>query len=135
MKVIQILKRLLAVSLCAIVFFSTPVSSYAAEDNEGIMPAYTRIMYHYIYLSVGDGNAHIVADLEGRFDVTETYAKCNLEKLMGTYWMQIKSFSKTGTQYVNFEEYYPIDRGTYRVMGTYRCDTETITVYSTNETY
>ena len=54
---------------------------------------------------------------------------------MGSYWMQIQSFSKTGDDVVVLSADYPVDRGTYRVMGTFRCNNETQTAYSGNYTY
>ena len=54
---------------------------------------------------------------------------------MGTYWMQMKSFEANRTGTVVLSASHPIDRGTYRVMGNFRCNTETQTAYTGNDTY
>lgn len=132
----KIFMKVLALCVCLTFFCSTPVTSYALEASNGsISPRFTYISYYYLNLSVGNGNAHINAELDGKSDVTESYIKCNLEKLTGTYWMQIKSFSETGYKSVTMIEDYAITPGTYRVMGTFRCNTETQTAYSANRTY
>ena len=133
----KIFMKVLALCVCLTFFCSSPVTSYALEASNGsISPRFTYISYYRLELTIDNGNARIVGELNGKSDVTESYIKCNLEKLTGsTYWMQIKSFSKTGTKGVTLIEYYPVERGTYRVMGTFRCNTETQTAYSPNQTY
>lgn len=133
----KIFMKVLALCVCLTFFCSTPVTSYALEASSGtINPRFTYISYYSLNLTAENGNAHINAELNGKSGVTESYIKCNLEKLTGsTYWMQIKSFSKTGTRGVTMIEDYAITPGTYRVMGTFRCNTETQTAYSANRTY
>lgn len=106
-----------------------------AQENSSIQPKYTYIMDFSLALTVENGNAHISADLDGKTGTTEAYIKCNLEKLTGTYWMQIQSFSETGVNSIALAADYPVGRGTYRVMGTFRCNNETQTAYSGNVTY
>ena len=54
---------------------------------------------------------------------------------MGSYWMQIKSFENTNRAAVTLVADHSIDRGTYRVMGTFRIVNETQTAYTGNKTY
>lgn len=133
----KIFMKVLALCVCLTFFCSTPVTSYALEASNGsISPRFTYISYYRLELTIDNGNARIIAELNGKSDVTESYIKCNLEKLTGsTYWMQIKSFSDTGYKSATVSESYPIEKGTYRVMGTFRCNTETQTAYSPNQTY
>ena len=60
-----------------------------------------------------------------------------LAKIMNVPFVtiDITSFSETGYKSVVLIEDYPIEKGTYRVMGTFRCNTETQTAYSPNQTY
>lgn len=106
-----------------------------AQENSYIQPRYTYIMDFSLSLNIANDNAHISADLNGKKGTTESYIKCNLEKLTGTYWMQIQSFSSTGDIATVLVADYPVGRGTYRVMGTFRCNNETQTAYSGNWTY
>ena len=115
---------------------SMPMQSFAQEiSSYSVNPRFTYISYYRLYFNAENGNAHIEADLQGKSDVTYTYIKCNLEKLTGTYWMQMKSFSATGYDSTELYVDYPIEKGTYRVMTTFKCNTEVQTVYSQNDTY
>ena len=120
--------------MCLTMFLNMGAMAFA-QENSSIQPRYTYISDFSLALTVINGNAHISADLDGKTGTTESYIKCNLEKLTGTYWMQIQSFSKTGTDVVILSADYPVGRGTYRVMGTFRCNNETQTAYSGNWTY
>lgn len=115
-------------------FLNTGVMAFA-QENTSIQPRYTYISDLNLSLTISNGNAHISADLDGKTGTTESYIKCNLEKLTGTYWMQIQSFSSTGDISTVLVADYPVGRGTYRVMGTFRCNDETQTAYSGNCTY
>ena len=120
--------------MCLTMFLNMGAMAFA-EENTSIQPRYTYISDYSLSLYVSDGNAHISADLDGKTGTTESYIKCNLEKLTGSYWMQIQSFSKTGVNSITLSADYPVGRGTYRVMGTFRCNNETQTAYSGNFTY
>lgn len=128
------MKKLFALCMCLTMFLNTGVLSFA-EENTSIQPRYTYISNYSLSLTVENDNAHISADLDGKPGTTESYIKCNLEKLTGSYWMQIQSFSSTGTYATVLSADYPVGRGTYRVMGTFRCNNETQTAYSGNFTY
>ena len=120
--------------MCLTMFLNMGAMAFA-QENSAVQPRYTYISDYGLSLDVINGNAHIYADLTGKTGTTECYIKCNLEKLMGSYWMQIQSFSKTGDNAVVLSADYPVGRGTYRVMGTFRCNNETQTAYSGNYTY
>lgn len=132
---VNFLKKLVAVTLCAIIFLGTSVNSYASEEGSLVSPRYTYISNFTMSLSTDNGNAHIVATITGKDSSKECYIKCNLEKLIGSYWMQMKSFEATNTGSVTLIADHNIERGTYRVMGTFRCHTETQTAYTGNKTY
>lgn len=132
---VKFLKKLVAVGLCAIMFLGTSVNTYASEAETSVSPRYTYILNYAMSLTAENGNAHIFADLVGKDSSKECYIKCNIEKLMGSYWMQIKSFEASHVAGVTLVADHSIDRGTYRVMGTFRCHTETQTAYTGNETY
>ena len=132
---VNLFKKLVAVTLCAIIFLGTSVNSYASEADSYAVPRYTYISNYSMSLTTENGNAHIVADVTSKDSSVECYVKCNLEKLMGSYWMQIKSFEATGRATATVVADHAIDRGTYRVMGTFRCHNETQTAYTGNETY
>ena len=127
----------MAVALSLTMFLGTSTNCYAQEVSvRSTSPRFTYISSYYLSLNAENGNAHIIADLSSKDYTVECYIKCNLEKLTGsTYWMQIKSFDKRNTGAVNLVVDYPIERGTYRVMGTFRCNTETQTAYTGNDTY
>lgn len=126
-----------AVGMCLMLLFATPMQSYAMEaDGYAVSPRFTYIYSYTLDFNVTGGNANITARLVGNSDVTDCNIKCNLEKLTGsTYWMQIQSFSASGTRIANLDASYGVSSGTYRVMGIFRCNTETQTVYSSNVTY
>lgn len=132
---VNFLKKLVAVTLCSIIFMGTSVNSYASEEGTSVSPRYTYIDNYSMTLTAENGNAHIFANVMSKDSSTSCYIKCNLEKLMGSYWMQMKSFEATGTGSATVIADHGIDRGTYRVMGTFRCHTETQTAYTGNETY
>lgn len=112
------------------------MNAYAMEaDNTYVTPRYASVSNYSLGLTVASGNAHISATLDGKSGVSESYIKCNLEKLSGSYWVQLQSFSSTGTSSTSLSADYGVEKGTYRVMGTFRCDSETITAYSANQTY
>lgn len=128
------MKKLFAICLCLTLFFNMGATAFASEGRV-IQPRYTFIANYGLSLNINDGTAHISADLDGKTGTTEAYIKCNLEKLMGSYWMQMKSFEEYGTDTVWLSAYHKVDRGTYRVMGTFRCNNETQTAYSGNFVY
>ena len=132
---VNFLKKLVAVTLCAVIFLGTSVNSYASEIETQVAPRYTYIDSLAMSLSINNGNAHIVADLISKDSSKDCYIKCNLEKLTGSYWMQIKSFEKTNRASATLIADHSIDRGTYRVMGTFRLVNETQTAYTGNKTY
>lgn len=127
----------MAIGVCMALFLGMPMQSFAMEaGGSSISPRFTYISQYRLDFDVTGGNANISATLEGNSDVTDTNIKCNLEKLTGsTYWMQIKSFSASGTRDASLDTSYGVSSGTYRVMGIFRCNTETQTVYSANVTY
>lgn len=137
MKSVYFLKKVIAVGLCLTIFLGTPISSYAQEiTGRMVSPRFTYIDSYYLSLNAANGIASIYADLESKEKNIDCYIKCNLEKLTGsTYWMQMKSFESTGSGYATLSVDYPIARGTYRVMGVFRCSTETQTGYTGNDTY
>ena len=114
-----------------------PMQSFAQEaEGATVSPRFTYIADYSLDFRISDGNANINAGLVGNSDVTTCSIKCNLEKLTGsTYWMQIKSFSATGSSYANLITSYGVSSGMYRVMTVFKCNTETQTVYSPNVTY
>ncbi len=132
---LNLLKKLLAACLCLILFLSTPIHSYAAEAETSVNPRFTYISNYCMSLTAENGTASIYADLTSKDSSLNCYIKCNLEKLMGTYWMQMKSFESNGIGSTAFGVYHPIDRGTYRVMGTFRINNEIQTAYTGNQTY
>ena len=129
------MKKLLAASLCMIIFLSTPINSYASEVRVTANPRFTYISQYSMYLTVANGTASITATLSSKDSSQNCYVKCNLEKLMGTYWMQMKSFEANRVGAVGLSADHPIDRGTYRVMGTFRINNEIQTAYTGNKTY
>ena len=129
------MKKLLAASLCMIIFLSTPINSYASEADSYAVPRYTYIDSYLMSLTAENGNAHIYASLVSKDSSKDCYIKCNLEKLMGSYWMQMKSFEITERASATLIADHSIDRGTYRVMGTFRVVNETQTAYTGNKTY
>lgn len=113
-----------------------PMQSFAQEaEGASVNPRFTYIADYTLDFRISDGNACINADLLGNTDVTSCNIKCNLEKLTGSYWMQMKSFSASGTRYANLNTSYGVSSGMYRVMAVFKCNTETQTVYSPNVTY
>ena len=86
-------------------------------------------------LTAENGNAHIIATLTSKDSSLDCYIKCNLEKLTGTYWVQMKSFETTHRAGATLIADHSIDRGTYRVMGTFRINNEIQTAYTGNKTY
>ncbi len=136
---IKALFKLMAVCLCMAIFANTPIVSYAANADDGnlVSPCYTYIYSTGVGLVISpEGVATITATVNGYPGVTESYVKCNLEKLMGSYWMQIKSFEdrQAGT-YAGLSKTHQVDAGMYRVMLTAKCNNETATVYTSNQTY
>ena len=113
-----------------------PMQSFAQEaEGASVNPRFTYISDYTLDFNVSGGNAVISASLHGNADVTSCNIKCNLEKLTGSYWMQIKSFSSSGTRYAYLDTSYGVSSGMYRVMAVFKCNTETQTVYSANVTY
>ena len=113
------------------------MQSFAQEaEGASVNPRFTYIDSYTLNFNVTSGNADIYADIFGNSDVTSCNIKCNLEKLTGgTYWMQIKSFSASGTRYTSLNTSYGVSSGMYRVMAVFKCNTETQPVYSPNRTY
>ena len=132
---VNFLKKLVAVTLCAVIFMGTSVNSYASEESTSVSSRYTYIDNFTMSLSTDNGNAHIVANIVSKDSSKDCYIKCNLEKLTGSYWMQMKSFEATGRAAATLIADHSIDRGTYRVMGTFRIVNETQTAYTGNKTY
>ena len=132
---VNLFKKLVAVTLCAILFLGTSVNSYASEADSYAVPRYTYIDSYAMSFTAENGNAHIYASLCSKDSSKDCYIKCNIEKLMGSYWMQIKSFETTHRASATLVADHTIDRGTYRVMGTFRCLNEIQTAYTGNETY
>ena len=130
----NLLKKLVAVALCFVLFLGTSVNTYASEETS-VVPRYTYISNLSMSLSTDNGNAHIFATLTSKDSSLDCYIKCNLEKLMGSYWMQIKSFEETTRGSATLIGDHSIDRGTYRVMGTFRINNEIQTAYTGNKTY
>ena len=130
----NLFKKLVAVALCFVLFLGTSMNTYASEETS-VVPKYTYISNLAMSLSVGNGNAHINADLTSKDSSLDCYIKCNLEKLTGSYWVQMKSFEKTNRGMATLVADHSIDRGTYRVMGTFRINNEIQTAYTGNETY
>ena len=130
----NLFKKLVAVALCFALFLGTSVNTYASEESN-VVPRYTYISNLAMSLSVGNGNAHIVADLTSKDSSLDCYIKCNLEKLTGSYWVQMKSFEATRKAIVVLVADHPISSGTYRVMGTFRINNEIQTAYTGNKTY
>lgn len=131
---VNFLKKLVAICLCSILFLGTSMNTYASEETN-VVPRYTYIDNLSMSLSVGSGNAHIAADLVSKDSSQVCYIKCNLEKLTGSYWMQLKSFEASHVAGVTLIADHSIDRGTYRVMGTFRINNEIQTAYTGNKTY
>ena len=129
------MKKLLAASLCMIIFLSTPINSYASEVRVTANPRFTYIAQYAMSLKAENGTANISASLISKDSSQNCYIKCNLEKLMGTYWMQMKSFESSRVSLATLSASHPIDRGTYRVMGTFRINNEIQTAYTGNQTY
>ena len=127
-------KKLVAVALCFVLFLGTSLNTYASEEIS-VVPRYTYISNYAMSFTAENGNAHIFADLVSKDSSQVCYIKCNIEKLMGSYWMQIKSFEASHVAGVTLVADHPIDRGTYRVMGTFRINNEIQTAYTGNETY
>lgn len=130
----NLFKKLVAVALCFVLFLGTSVNTYASEETN-VVPRYTYISDLAMSLSVENGNAHIVADLTSKDSSLDCYIKCNLEKLTGSYWVQMKSFETTNRSAAVLIADHSIDRGTYRVMGTFRINNEIQTAYTGNKTY
>lgn len=135
---IKTISKLLAVCMCMAIFANTPIVSYAAvaDGSDVANPCATYIIAHSVGLDVSTGTANVSGSVTGVAGVTESYVKCNLEKLMGSYWMQLKSWDNTvaGT-FASVSGSLGIGEGMYRVMLTARCNTETKTAYSSNKTY
>ena len=130
----NLFKKLVAVALCFVLFLGTSINTYASEETS-VVPRYTYISDLAMSLSVGNGNAHIIATLTSKDSSLDCYIKCNLEKLTGSYWVQMKSFEKTSRGLAVLIADHPISSGTYRVMGTFRVNNEIQTAYTGNETY
>ena len=128
------LKKIVAICLCSILFLGTSMNTYASEETN-VVPRYTYIRDYVMSLSIDSGNAHIFATLTSKDSSLDCYIKCNLEKLSGSYWMQIKSFETTHRAGATLVADHSIDRGTYRVMGTFRINNEIQTAYTGNKTY
>ena len=128
------MRKLVAVALCFVLFLGTSVNTYASEETS-VVPRYTYISDYMMSLTAENGNAHIVATLTSKDSSLDCYIKCNLEKLTGSYWVQMKSFEATRRATVTLIADHSIDRGTYRVMGTFRINNEIQTAYTGNETY
>ena len=130
----NLFKKLVAVALCFVLFLGTSVNTYASEETN-VVPRYTYIYDYAMSLSINNGNAHINAYLTSKDSSLDCYIKCNLEKLTGSYWVQMKSFETTGRSSAGLVANHSIDRGTYRVMGTFRINNEIQTAYTGNKTY
>ena len=130
----NLFKKLVAVALCFVLFLGTSVNTYASEETN-VVPRYTYIYDYAMSLSINNGNADIVAYLTSKDSSLDCYIKCNLEKLTGSYWVQMKSFEASHVAGVTLVADHPIDRGTYRVMGTFRINNEIQTAYTGNKTY
>ena len=131
---VNLLKKFVAVALCSVLFLGTSMNTYASEEAN-VVPRYTYISDYMMSLTAENGNAHIVATLTSKDSSLDCYIKCNLEKLTGSYWVQMKSFEATRRATVTLIADHSIDRGTYRVMGTFRINNEIQTAYTGNETY
>ncbi len=130
--------KLLAVCMCMTIFANTPIISYAAvaDGSDVANPCASYILNHSVGLDVSTGTANVSGSVTGIPSVTESYVKCNLEKLMGSYWMQLKSWSNSASgNSASVSGSLTIDAGMYRVMLTAKCNTETKTAYSLNKTY
>ena len=127
--------KLVAVALCFVLFLGTSMNTYASEAENSVVPRFTYIYNYTMSLSTDNGNAHVVATLTSKDFSLDCYIKCNLEKLVGSYWMQMKSFEQTTKGSATLIGDHPIDRGTYRVMGTFRINNEIQTAYTGNKTY
>lgn len=132
---VNLLKKIVAVCLCSVLFLGTSINTYATETETSVVPRFTYISEYTMSLSTDNGNAHIVANVISKGSSINCYVKCNLEKLTGSYWMQMKSFESSGVGTATVIANHPIDRGTYRVMGIFKCSTETQTAYTGNKTY
>lgn len=130
----NLMKKLVAVALCFVLFLGTSINTYASEETS-VVPRYTYISDLAMSLTAENGNAHIVAYLTSKDSSQDCYIKCNLEKLTGSYWVQMKSFEATARSTVGLVADHPISRGTYRAMGTFRINNEIQTAYTGNETY
>ena len=130
----NLFKKLVAVALCFVLFLGTSVNTYASEETN-VVPRYTYISNYAMSLTTENGNAHIVAYLTSKDSSLDCYIKCNLEKLTGSYWVQMKSFETTNRSAAVLIADHTISRGTYRVMGTFRINNEIQTAYTGNETY
>ena len=130
----NLMKKLVAVALCFVLFLGTSVNTYASEEIN-VVPRYTYISNLAMSLTAENGNAHIFATLTSKDSSLDCYIKCNLEKLTGSYWVQMKSFEQTSKGLAVLIADHPISRGTYRVMGTFRINNEIQTAYTGNETY
>ena len=131
---VNFLKKLVAVALCSVLFLGTSMNTYASEETN-VVPRFTYIYNYAMSLTTDNGNAHIFADLVSKDSSQVCYIKCNLEKLTGSYWVQMKSFEASHVAGVTLVADHPIDRGTYRVMGTFRINNEIQTAYTGNKTY
>ena len=120
--------------MCSILFLGTSIKTYASEETS-VVPRYTYISDLAMSFTAENGNAHIFADLVSKDSSLDCYIKCNLEKLTGSYWVQMKSFEVTQRAAATIMADHSIDRGTYRVMGTFRINNEIQTAYTGNETY
>lgn len=135
---VKYLMKLLAVCMCMAIFANTPITSYAAvaDGSDVANPCTTYIFSHSVSLDVSTGTANVSGSVTGVPGVTQSYVKCNLEKLMGSYWMQLKSWDNSASgNHASVSGSLPIDAGMYRVMLTAKCNTETKTAYSLNKTY
>lgn len=132
----RILKKILSVSICLILFFAMPIQSFAQEAEEySVTPRLKYIMFYTQSITVSNGTANIDASLEAISNSSSCSIKCNLEKLVGTYWLQLDSFWANGTGHASLNEDYSVSYGTYRVHAFHTCETETQSAYTSNVTY
>lgn len=130
--------KLLAVSMCMAIFVNTPIVSFAATaDGENVaVPYLTYITSYDVSLNFSNGNALVSGSVTGKSGVTKSIVICNLEKLVGSYWLQVQSFTdtKAGSS-ASVSGSYPVDAGTYRVYGSFTCNNEIRTAYTANKSY
>lgn len=123
------MKRLLCLilTLTLLMLVATPV--LAAESEVAVTPRYTYIARIYSHLTISNTTGLSACQAHG-YSPTASSVKltCRLQRLNGSTWTTVKTWTTTGTDYVALDKNYAVAKGyTYRLSVSF-------SVYNTSGT-